>query len=68
MNRSNTKLTHIKQLKGQYKSFIQQALLKKFRGGLLILQRSDMTITLKCRNFLQDHCRPINQRHPLDKV
>lgn len=32
MNRSNTKLTHIKQLKGQYKSFIQQALLKKFRG------------------------------------
>lgn len=30
MNRSNTK--YIKQLKGQYKSFIQQALLKKFRG------------------------------------
>lgn len=32
MNRSYTKLTHIQQLKGQYKSFIQQALLKKFRG------------------------------------
>lgn len=47
MNRSNTKLTHIQQIKGQYKIFIQQALLKKIRDRKWFYRDLTMSINAK---------------------